>query len=98
MAFESRSKPDWMKSPGFGNEVNRGHERGLLRSRGHAGYVMVTDLLLSLGVQRKSEPDEKSLALLTDVDATRPSTGLERELAELLASGSPTRLELRCRK
>jgi hypothetical protein len=52
---------------------------------------MVTDLPAILrGTEANPELDEKSLALLTDVDATRPSTGLsERELAELLASGSP---------
>jgi hypothetical protein len=76
----------------FGSEVNRRQERGFVEVlAGTPGYVMVTDLPAILrGAEANPELDEKSLALLTDVDATRPSTGLsERELAELLASGSP---------
>lgn len=76
----------------LGNEVNRSHERGFVEVlAGTPGYVMVTDLPAILrGTEANPELDQKSLALLTDVDATRPSTGLsERELAELLASGSP---------
>lgn len=76
----------------FGSEVNRRQERDFVEVlAGTPGYVMVTDLPAILrGTEANPELDEKSLALLTDVDATRPSTGLsERELAELLASGSP---------
>jgi hypothetical protein len=76
----------------FGSEVNRRREQGFVEVlAGTPGYVMVTDLPAILrGTEANPELDEKSLALLTDVDATRPSTGLsERELAELLASGSP---------
>jgi len=76
----------------FGGDVNRRQERGFVEVlAGTPGYVMVTDLPAILrGTEANPELDEKSLALLTDVDATRSSTGLsERELAELLASGSP---------
>jgi hypothetical protein len=77
---------------GVFGEVNRRQERGFVEVlAGTPGYVMVTDLPAMLrGTEANPELDEKRLALLTDVDATRSSTGLsERELAELLASGSP---------
>jgi hypothetical protein len=58
---------------------------------GTPGYVMVTDLPAMIkGTEARPELDEQTLAALTDVDAARPATGLsERELAELIANGSP---------
>jgi hypothetical protein len=58
---------------------------------GTPGYVMVTDLPAMIkGTEARPEMDEQTLAALTDVDAARPATGLsERELAELIANGSP---------
>ena len=52
---------------------------------------MVTDLPAVIkGTEATPELDEETLASLTDVDAARPATGLsERELADLLANGSP---------
>ncbi len=76
----------------LGGELNRKQRQGFVEVlAGTPGYVMVTDLPAMLrGTEANPELDEKSLALLTDVDAARPATGLsERELAELLASGSP---------
>jgi hypothetical protein len=54
---------------------------------GTLGYVLVTDLPSVIdGTEATPEVNNDTLATLTDVDATRPSTGLsERELADLLA-------------
>jgi hypothetical protein len=76
----------------IGGELNRSQRQGFVEvAAGTPGYVMVTDLPAILrGTEAKPDLDEKTLASLTDVDAVRPSTGLsERELAQLLASGSP---------
>jgi hypothetical protein len=53
--------------------------------------VMVTDLPSVIkGTEASPDLNEETLAAITDVDAARPATGLsERELAELLATGSP---------
>lgn len=58
---------------------------------GTSGYVMVTDLPTAIkGAEASPDLNEETLAALTDVDAARSATGLsERELAELLADGSP---------
>ena len=57
---------------------------------GTPGYVLVTDLPSVIdGKDAAPEMSNDTLASLTDVDATRPATGLsERELADLLANGS----------
>ena len=53
--------------------------------------TMVTDLPTTIkGTEASPDLNEETLAALTDVDAARPATGLsERELADLLADGSP---------
>jgi len=76
----------------LGGELNRRQGRGFVEVvAGTPGYVMVTDLPAILkGTEANPELDNKSLALLTDVDAARSATGIsERELADLLANGSP---------
>lgn len=76
----------------LGGELNRRQERGFVEVvAGTPGYVMVTDLpAIMRGTEATPELDDKTLALLTDVDVARPATGLsEHELAELLANGSP---------
>lgn len=76
----------------LGGELSRRQGRGFVEVvAGTPGYVMVTDLpAIIKGTEATPELDNKSLALLTDAEAARPATGLsERELAELLANGSP---------
>jgi hypothetical protein len=76
----------------LGGELNRRQGRGFVEVvAGTPGYVMVTDLPAILkGTEANPELDNKSLALLTDVDAARSATGIsECELADLLANGSP---------
>lgn len=76
----------------IGGELDQKQRRGFVEvAAGTTGYVMVTDLP-SVIKGREASPDlnEETLAAITDVDAARPATGLsERELAELLATGSP---------
>ena len=76
----------------IGGQIDQKQRRGFVEVvAGTPGYVMVTDLPAMIkGTEASPELDGDSLALLSDVDATRPATGLsERELAELLANGSP---------
>lgn len=76
----------------IGGEMDQKQRRGFVEvAAGTSGYVMVTDLPTVIkGTEASPELDEQTLAALTDVDAARPATGLsERELAELMANGSP---------
>ena len=76
----------------IGGELDQKQRRGFVEvEAGTSGYVMVTDLPTSIkGTEASPDLNEETLAALTDVDAERPATGLsERELADLLASGSP---------
>jgi hypothetical protein len=76
----------------IGGELDQKQRRGFVEVvAGTPGYVMVTDLPSVIkGTEASPELDEQTLAALTDVDAARPATGLsERELAELIANGSP---------
>jgi len=76
----------------LGSELDRRQGRSFLEvMAGTPGYVLVTDLPSVIdGKEATPEVNSDTLALLTDVDTTRPATGLsERELAELLANGSP---------
>lgn len=76
----------------IGGESDQKQSRGFVEVvAGTPGYVMVTDLPAMIkGTEARPELDEQTLAALTDVDAARPATGLsERELAELIANGSP---------
>ncbi|HEV7680524.1 MAG TPA: hypothetical protein VGO68_00260 [Pyrinomonadaceae bacterium] len=76
----------------IGGELDQKQRRGFVEvEAGTSGYVMVTDLPTSIkGTEPSPDLNEETLAALTDVDAARPATGLsERELADLLATGSP---------
>ena len=76
----------------IGGELDQKQRRGFVEvAAGTTGYVMVTDLpSIIKGTEASPDLNEETLAAITDVDAARPATGLsERELAELLASGSP---------
>jgi cytoskeletal protein RodZ len=76
----------------IGGELNQKQRRGFVEVvAGTTGYVMVTDLpSIIKGTEASPDLNEETLAAITDVDAARPATGLsERELAELLATGSP---------
>ena len=79
----------------FGSELERRQGRSFVEvMAGTPGYVLVTDLPSVIdGTEPTPEVNSDTLASLTDVDATRPATGLsERELAELLANGSPEQI------
>lgn len=79
----------------LGNELERRQGRSFVEvMAGTPGYVLVTDLPSVIdGTEPTPEVNSDSLASLTDVDAPRPATGLsERELAELLANGSPQQI------
>ena len=67
---------------------------------GTPGYVMVTDLPVAIkGTDANAALNDQSLARLTDVDATRPATGIsEREFAELLADGSPDEIRAKLQR
>ena len=76
----------------IGAELDQKRRQGFVEVQaGTPGYVMVTDLPTAIkGTEASPDLEEETLAALTSVDATRPATGLsERELAELLAGGSP---------
>jgi hypothetical protein len=76
----------------IGGELDQKQRRGFVEvAAGTTGYVMVTDLPSVIkGTEASPDLNEETLAAITDVDAARPATGLsERELAELLATGSP---------
>jgi hypothetical protein len=76
----------------IGGELDQKQRRGFVEvAAGTTGYVMVTDLpSIIKGTEASPDLNEETLAAITDVDAARPATGLsERELAELLATGSP---------
>lgn len=80
----------------IGGQMDQKQRRGFVEVvAGTPGYVMVTDLPASIkGTEASPELDGEHLALLTDVDAARPATGLsERELADLLATGSPEEIK-----
>lgn len=80
----------------IGGQMDQKQRRGFVEViAGTPGYVMVTDLpALIKGTEASPELDGEHLALLTDVDAARPATGLsERELAGLLATGSPEEIK-----
>jgi hypothetical protein len=76
----------------LGNELDRRQSRSFVEVlAGTPGYVMVTDLPSVIkGQEPVPDVNNDSLAGAGDVDAIRPTTGLsERELADLLANGSP---------
>jgi hypothetical protein len=76
----------------IGGELDQKQRQGFVEvEAGTSGYVMVTDLPTAIkGTEARPDLNEETLAELTDVDVARPATGLsERELADLLADGSP---------
>jgi hypothetical protein len=76
----------------IGGQMDQKQRRGFVEvEAGTPGYVMVTDLPAAIkGTDANPEVNEHTLAALTDVEAPRAATGLsERELAELIANGSP---------
>lgn len=76
----------------IGDELDQKQRQGFVEvEAGTSGYVMVTDLPTAIkGTEASPDLNEETLAALTDVDTARPATGLsERELADLLADGSP---------
>ena len=76
----------------LGSELDRKQSRSFVEVvAGTPGYVMVTDLPSVIkGKEPIPDVNNDSLAGVGDVDAIRPTTGLsERELADLLANGSP---------
>jgi hypothetical protein len=81
----------------IGGELDQKQRRGFVEvAAGTTGYVMVTDLpSIIKGTEASPDLNEETLAAITDVDAARPATGLsERELAELLATGSPEEIRV----
>ncbi len=76
---------------GLVGERTNQQQRGFVEvAAGTQGYVMVTDLPQEIrGVDALGELSAKDLAERSDVNGVRVSTGLsERELADLLSSGS----------
>jgi len=75
----------------LGNELNGQQSRGFVEVvAGTPAYILVTDLPTTTTPQ---EVNSQTLASLADVDSTRTATGLtERDLADLLASGSPEQI------
>jgi len=79
----------------LGSELNRSQGQSFVEVvAGTPGYILVTDLPSVIeGKEATPEINNDNLAFLTDVDATRPARGLsERELADLLANGSPDQI------
>ena len=73
----------------------RNNQRGFVEvPAGTQGYVMVTDLPAEVrGIDALGELSAKDLSERADANSQRASTGLsERELADLLSSGSPERI------
>jgi hypothetical protein len=76
---------------GLISERTNQQQRGFVEvPAGSQGYVMVTDLPVEIrGVDALAELSAKDLAQSSDANTQRASTGLsERELADLLSSGS----------
>ena len=80
---------------GLISERTNQQQRGFVEvAAGTQGYVMVTDLPQEIrGVDALAELSAKDLAERSDANGVRASTGLsERELADLLSSGSPEQI------
>ena len=74
----------------LGSELNRTRNQFVEVAAGTPAYVLVTDLPATATPQ---ELNTETLASLADVNSTRTATGLsERELADLLANGSPEQI------
>ncbi|HKP11873.1 MAG TPA: hypothetical protein VJZ91_07165 [Blastocatellia bacterium] len=80
---------------GLISERTNQQQRGFVEvAAGTQGYVMVIDLPQEIrGIDALSELSAKDLAERSDANGVRASTGLsERELADLLSSGSPEQI------
>ncbi len=80
---------------GLISERTNQQQRGFVEvAAGTQGYVMVTDLPQEIrGIDALAELSAKDLAERSDANGVRASTGLsERELADLLSSGSPEQI------
>jgi hypothetical protein len=80
---------------GLISERTSQQQRGFVEvAAGTQGYVMVTDLPQEIrGIDALAELSAKDLAERSDTTGVRASTGLsERELADLLSSGSPEQI------
>lgn len=75
----------------LGSELNGRRNQGFVEVvAGTPAYILVTDLPTTTAPQ---ELNTETLASLADVNLTRTATGLtERELADLLANGSPEQI------
>ena len=75
----------------LGSELNGRRNQGFVEVvAGTPAYILVTDLPTTATPQ---ELNTETLASLADVNSTRTATGLsERELADLLANGSPEQI------
>ena len=85
----------------IGAEMDRKQRKGFVEvEAGTPGYVMVTDLPAAIkGIEASPDLDAESVATLTDVDTARTATGLsDRELAELLSSGTPQEIRVAIHK
>lgn len=80
---------------GLISERTSQQQRGFVEvAAGTQGYVIVTDLPQEIhGIDALAELSAKDLAERSDANGVRASTGLsERELADLLSSGSPEQI------
>jgi hypothetical protein len=80
---------------GLISERTNQQQRGFVEvAAGTQGYVMVTDLPQEIrGIDALAELSAKDLAERSDANGVRAATGLsERELADLLSSGSPEQI------
>ncbi len=80
---------------GLISERTNQQQRGFVEvAAGTQGYVMVTDLPQEIrGIDALAELSAKDLAERSDTNGVRAATGLsERELADLLSSGSPEQI------
>lgn len=80
---------------GLISERTNQQQRGFVEvAAGTQGYMMVTDLPQEIrGIDALAELSAKDLAERSDANGVRASTGLsERELADLLSSGSPEQI------
>src|SRR5262249_9666736 len=80
---------------GLVRERTNQQQRGFVEvAAGTQGYVMVTDLPQEVhGIDALLELSGKDLAERSDTNGVRASTGLsEREMADLLSSGSPEQI------
>jgi hypothetical protein len=81
----------------LGSPSNGNRRTGFVEvGAGTPGYVIVTDLPAEIKTTDANELSQETLATVADIDSIRPATGIsERELADLLANGSPDEIKAR---